>query len=168
MNLRPATPSDFPAVLALNAESVRFLSPLSEPRLRLLHEQATLHEVLEEQGEVVAFLLALREGADYDSLNYRWFASRYPHFLYIDRVVVSQRLQARGAGTALYERAFAYATDTGVPLLTCEFDLDPPNPVSARFHARFGFQEVGRQAVSGGAKQVSLQAALLRPDRGRP
>ena len=115
--------------------------------------------MLEEDGHVVAFLLALREGAAYDSVNYRWFSARYARFLYIDRVVVSQQLQASGAGSALYRNAFAHAAATEVPWLTCEFDVEPPNPVSERFHAKFAFREVGRQTVQNGKKVVSLQAA---------
>jgi predicted GNAT superfamily acetyltransferase len=59
----------------------------------------------------------------------------------------------------LYETVFAYARANNFPVLACEFDIDPPNPQSAQFHARFGFTEVGRQAVAGGSKRVSLQAA---------
>jgi predicted GNAT superfamily acetyltransferase len=33
--------------------------------------------------------------------------------------------------------------------------------VSAAFHARFGFREVGTQWVRGGVKRVSLQEAAL-------
>jgi len=159
MKIRPASPADFPSVLALNEESVQFLSPLTAERLLQLHEQAALHQVVEDEGQVVAFLLAFRDGARYDSVNYQWFASRYASFLYIDRVVVSQRLQAKGAGSALYRQAFAFAATAGMPLLTCEFDVEPPNPISERFHARFGFHEVGRQLVANGKKVVSLQAA---------
>lgn len=42
-----------------------------------------------------------------------------------------------------------------------EYDLDPPNLSSQRFHARFGFAEVGRQQVAGGRKHDSLQAARV-------
>lgn len=161
MQIRLATPTDFPSVLALNAESVRFLSPLSSERLTHLHEHAAIHEVVENEGAVIAFLLAFREGAPYDSVNYQWFAGRYARFLYIDRVVVSQRVQAKGAGTALYQYAFAHAAAEKVPMVTCEFDLDPPNPISERFHAKFGFREVGRQLVAFGKKLVSLQAAQV-------
>ena len=43
-----------------------------------------------------------------------------------------------------------------MPLITCEFDIDPPNPVSAHFHARQGFREIGRRQLDGG-KTVSMQ-----------
>jgi hypothetical protein len=161
MILRPAGPADFGAVLALNEESVQFLSPLSQERLEQLDAEAELHSVIESDGAVCAFLLAFREGADYDSVNYRWFQRRYQRFLYVDRVVVSRRMQGRGAGAALYRHVFAHAAATSVPVVTCEYDVDPPNEVSERFHARFGFREVGRQRVAGGSKAVSLQASVV-------
>ena len=159
--IRAAAPADFPAILALNAESVHFLSPLDAPRLQHLHAQAAYHRVVEIDGVVAAFLLALREGADYASPNYRWFAQRYREFLYIDRIVVSTMQQGQGLGALLYEDLFAFARTSGVTRMTCEFDLEPPNPASARFHARFGFREVGTQRLAGGRKQVSLQARTL-------
>lgn len=161
MKTRSASSNDFEAVLALNRESERFLSPLTMERLYLLHSAANLHEVLEVEGEVVAFVLALREGASYDSVNYRWFIDRYERFLYVDRVVVSAAQHGRGLGRVLYESVFSRARATSVPVVTCEFDLDPPNRASEHFHRAFGFAEVGRQWVAGGKKQVSLQAASV-------
>ena len=159
--IRDAVPADFPAILALNAESVHFLSPLDAARLQHLHAQAAYHRVLDIDGRVGAFLLALREGVDYDSPNYRWLAQRYDEFLYVDRVVVGMTQQGRRLGAQLYEDLFAFARASGIVQVTCEFDLDPPNPASARFHARFGFREVGTQWLGGGKKQVSLQARVL-------
>jgi uncharacterized protein len=159
MKIRAACRSDFDAVLALNHESERFLSPLAMERLVQLDAQAELHQVLELQGKVVAFVLTLREGASYDSPNYRWFVARYPSFLYVDRVVVSASRHGEGMGRALYDVVFTHARATGVPWVTCEYDIEPPNPESERFHRQSGFKEVGRQFVAGGVKQVSLQAA---------
>jgi predicted GNAT superfamily acetyltransferase len=156
--LRDATPADFPAILALNEAFVAVLSPLDGARLARLHAQAALHRVIERDGRIEAFLLAFREGADYDSPNYRWFAQRYPRFLYVDRIVVAGSTQARGAGSRLYRELYALAVHDAVPLITCEFDVEPPNPASERFHARLGFREVGRQQLHGGRKTVSLQA----------
>lgn len=155
---RDATAADFPAILALNEAFVSVLSPLDVERLARLHVQAALHRVIEHDGRVEAFLLALREGADYDSPNYRWFAQRHARFLYVDRIVVAGNTQARGAGNRLYRDLHALALRDDVPLITCEFDIEPPNPASARFHARLGFREVGRQQLDGGRKTVSLRA----------
>lgn len=165
MQIRPATPSDFPAVLALNAESVHFLSPMNDERLAMLADEAEAHWVVAHAGRVCAFLIAFREDATYDSVNYRWFCLNYPKFLYIDRVVVSSETQGRGFGAALYKAVFARAQSSAVPVVTCEFDIDPPNPISANFHAKYRFSEVGRQIVANGTsgtkgtKTVSLQAA---------
>ena len=164
MTLRPATPRDFATILALNLESERFLSPLTPQRLAQLHEQADLHQVIEEGQQVVAFVLALREGQDYDSPNYLFFATRYERFLYVDRVVVAAAAQGRRLGRVLYEAVFVHAARSQLPWVTCEYDIEPPNPASERFHRGFGFAEVGRQSVADGKKQVSLQAAPIRSD----
>ena len=159
--VRAATAADFPAILALNEESVHFLSPLTAERLELLDGQSAAHRVVEAGGVVAAFLLAFREGSAYDSVNYRWFAARYERFLYIDRVVVSRAHQGRGLGALLYGDLFDIARRTQAGCVTCEFDVEPPNEVSRRFHARYGFEEVGSQSVGGGAKRVSLQRVVV-------
>ena len=167
MFVRAATLADFPTCVALNETFVRFLSPLTMLRLGELHRQAALHLVVEHEARVIAFLLGFREHASYDSVNYQWFERRYAQFLYVDRVVVEGAAGIRGAGTLLYKHVFGLARGSGVPCVACEIDVDPPNPVSQRFHTRFHFQEVGRQMVAGGSKMVSLQMAptvpLFRP-----
>jgi predicted GNAT superfamily acetyltransferase len=167
--LRDAQAADFPRVLALNEESVRFLSALTPERLALLHGEAAYHRVLVQGGQVQGFLLAFREGASYDSPNYRWFADRYPRFLYIDRIVIGGPAQGRGAGKRFYEDLFAFARAGGTGLVTCEIDTDPPNPVSRRFHEQQGFREVGSQRYGVHQKRVSLQAYFLpNPSRVAP
>ena len=165
--IRDAHAADFAAILALNAESESFLSALDEKRLCLLHAWSAYHRVVEHAGSVVAFLLAFREGAPYDSPNYTWFAGHYRQFLYIDRVVVAATQQGRGIGALLYDDIVAFAAAAGIAQLTCEFDLEPPNPASARFHARYGFREVGRQWIDEGRKQVSLQLRAIKPAAAR-
>ena len=161
--IRDAGTADFPAILALNLESERFLSPMDLLRLQHLHDAAAYHRVVEVDNHVVAFLLAFREGADYDSPNYRWFAGRYPRFLYVDRVVVAASEQGKRLGAALYDDLFAFAKREGIASVTCEFDIDPPNEASRRFHARYGFREVGTQWVADGKKRVSLQESAGPP-----
>lgn len=155
--IRNITSDDFPSILALNAESVGFLSPLDAARLQHLHAQATYHRGIAQQGRIVAFLLAFRENADYDSANYRWFAQRYTRFVYIDRVVVDRAQQGLGFGAALYDDILGFAANAGVTQLTCEFDIEPPNPASLKFHQRYGFHEVGTHWLGGNKKRVSLQ-----------
>ena len=161
--LRDALAADFSQIMALNDASVHFTSPMDLARVTQLHEHAAYHRVLTCDGVVLGFLLAFREGAAYDSPNYQWFEREYRRFLYIDRIVVSAEARGVNLGTRLYEDTFAFAAAAGVTRVTCEYDLDPPNPVSERFHRRHGFREVGRQWLGGGKKQVSLQLREVPP-----
>lgn len=163
--VRPAEPGDFDEILRLNEESVHFLSPLTREKLEHLHDEAETHKVIVgSDGKVYAFCLTFREGADYDSVNYRWFSDRYKNFLYVDRVVVDVNHQASGLGRLLYDDVFMHAKETGVPMVTAEIDIEPPNPVSLKFHRRYGFREVGVQKVAGGKKSVSLQISEIQKD----
>jgi predicted GNAT superfamily acetyltransferase len=158
--IRDVTDDDLPSILRLNTEFERYLSPLTAGRLRELHAAAAYHRMMAAAGRIEGFLLALREGARYDSPNYGWFARRYPSFLYIDRIVVDAAAQGRGVARTLYADLVAVARGAGLPLLACEFDLEPPNEASARLHRRLGFAEAGRQRLPGG-KVVSLQVLRL-------
>ncbi len=156
--IRPATLEDYEQILKLNEESVHFLSPLTKERLTNLHQQSEILKVVEENGVVEAFVLAFREGKDYDSVNYIWFENNYDKFLYVDRVVVSARKQNSGLGKLLYEEVFKHAKLIDTPVVTAEIDIEPLNIISLKFHEKFGFKEVGKQSVAGGKKTVSLQA----------
>jgi uncharacterized protein len=160
--IRNVTEADFGTLLRLNLESEHYLSPLSLPQLQSLHAQAWYCRVIGVEARVLGFLLALKEGSDYKSVNYRWFAARYVQFLYIDRVVIDSSARGQHFGVRLYEDLFADARSAGLKRITCEFDTEPPNEASRRFHERFGFREVGRQQAGLG-KTVSLQALTMNP-----
>ena len=163
--IRDATPHDFAAILALNLAFEHFLSPMDAPRLALLHSQASYHRVVERGGEVVAFLMAHREGTGYDSDNYAWFSRRYPRFAYIDRVVVGAQAQGLGVGQQLYHDVCAWALAQGAPCVVLEFESDPPNAASERFHGKMGFSHVGFHTVGkseqGAGKRVNMQLKAL-------
>lgn len=167
MRIRPAAADDFPAILAMNEESVDVLAPLSLARLQLLDSRASCHRVALDRDEVAGFLLAFGSDADHDSVNFYWFAARYASFLYVDRVVVRAARRGSGVGSLLYDDLFAFARDGGYERVACEIDAEPPNPRSERFHERFGFHVVGSQQVeyvAGRTKLVSLRCAeLARP-----
>jgi predicted GNAT superfamily acetyltransferase len=158
-SIRAAASADHAAILALNLESENLLSPLDAARLQQLDAQAAYHRVVCDGDDVAGFLLAFREGADYDSPNYLWFGQRYPTFLYVDRIVIAASHQGRQLGRLLYEDLFAFARAHGIDTVACEFYVQPLNEASQRFHARFGFGEVGTQWVADGRKKVSLQVA---------
>lgn len=161
MLIRDASADDFAQILQLNEESVHFLSPLTLARLEALHAEATYHRVIDVDGKIAGFLLAFREGETYDGSNYVWFTEHFDQFLYVDRVVVSKNFQGQGVGNRLYEDIFAFARRHGVARITCEFDVDPPNDASRRFHERYGFSEVGTRSYGDVVKQVSLQMVAI-------
>jgi len=164
MRILPVTSEHFAAILALNEASVEVLAPLSAARLELLDSLASFHRVAlgDDTDGVIGFVLAFGSDVRHDSVNFRWFAARYPSFLYVDRVVVASDRRGTGVGRALYEDLFAFARRAGYERVTCEIDADPPNPASERFHDGFGFREIGAQQVEyvvGKPKRVSLRAA---------
>jgi predicted GNAT superfamily acetyltransferase len=109
-------------------------------------------------GQVAAFLMGFRKGDDYDGVNFVWFARRYSDFVYVDRIVVAPDFRGRKLADRLYDDFESFARARAIPHLTCEVNVEPPNPVSLRFHARRGFQEVGREAYAG-----KIVAMLHRP-----
>jgi predicted GNAT superfamily acetyltransferase len=114
-----------------------------------------------DDGRLAAFLIALGPGIAYDSENYRWFEGRGAQHLYVDRIVVDAAARSAGLGRRLYAEVFALARAEGLAEVTCEVNVDPPNPRSLAFHARLGFEEVGRQRTKGGSVEVALLAASV-------
>ena len=160
--IRNTEPSDFAAIIDLNASEVQHTSPMDEHRLGALHTLSAYHRVATVDGVVAAFLLAMQDHASYRNDNFEWFASRYERFLYVDRIVVSSAFQGRKLGSLLYNNLFAFARNEGIPLITCEFNIVPPNEPSRIFHDKFGFEELGTQWLDEGTKQVSLRAATVK------
>lgn len=161
ITIRQAAKEDFENILALNEELVQYLSHLTMEKLEHLYNEAAIHLTVEEEGKFAGFLLGFREDAAYDSINYTWFESHYPKFLYVDRIVITPDTQSGGLGSALYREVFRIAQESDVPVVTAEYNVMPPNVISEKFHDRFGFKEVGRQKTADGEKIVSLQVATL-------
>ena len=147
-------------LLGLNNAHAVELSWLEPGRLRHLVAAAFLAKRI---GEVDAFLLTFDQDADYDSPNFLWFRSRYPRFVYVDRIVVAARARGRGLARRLYLDLFDHALGAGHERIVCEVNASPPNPASDAFHAGLGFTEVGTAAMHGGRKIVSYLARQLAP-----
>ena len=108
----------------------------------------------------MAFLLVLGPDCDYDSVNYQWFDQRYDDFAYIDRIVVRDGSRGQGLGTILYEDLFAWAISQKIQNIVCEYNAEPLNEASRKFHKALGFQEVSLEMI-GQAKRVSMQLRVL-------
>jgi predicted GNAT superfamily acetyltransferase len=154
-----AEEGDFEQIVGLNDAVVQHTSAMGVERLRELDRLSCFHKVAVVDGRVAAFLLAMREDALYPNDNHAWFAARFPRFVYVDRVVVGSDFAGQSIGSLLYRELFGYARSHGVGVVTCEYNIQPPNIASQRFHDKFGFKEVGTQWVAEGTKKVSLQAS---------
>jgi uncharacterized protein len=145
-------------LLALNNAHAQELSWLEPERLTHLIAQAFVASRI---GCIEAFLLTFDQDADYDSPNFLWFRSRYPRFVYVDRIVVAPSARGRGHARRLYDDLFQHALCCGHERVVCEVNREPPNPASDAFHATLGFTEVGLAAIHGGSKTVRYLAREL-------
>ncbi len=153
--LQPLADADLEAVHALNERAVPAVNSVPPQALLTLRRQAECVLTAHLGGELAGFLELLGPNADYDSPNYLWFRTRYPQFLYVDRVVVAAAARRQGIARLFYREAWSRASRRAAPL-ACEVNLEPPNPQSMALHRELGFREVGRQSTEGGAKTVCL------------
>jgi uncharacterized protein len=140
--LRDLTRADWPRLLQLNLASERELSALDEQRLQWILSLAQRAIGVDRDGEIAGFALAVAPGTSYDSENYRWFASRFDRFLYLDRIVVAESERRHGFGSQLYDAMEAAARPW--ERMVCEVNVRPANPASLAFHTGRGYIELGR------------------------
>ncbi|HEY2719895.1 MAG TPA: GNAT family N-acetyltransferase [Solirubrobacteraceae bacterium] len=159
MIVRELTVADHPRVIELNQASVVELSPLDEQRLRYILALAHRSLVVEQDGEVLAFALAVAPGTDYDSRNYIQLAKQFERFLYLDRVAVAASARRHGFGAALYDAMEASAVPFG--RMVCDVNIEPLNEASLAFHQARGYEPVG-QLEHGDVKTVVLLSKELR------
>ena len=159
--IRQTQVSDFQHILDINATEEDNTSRIDLARIAQLDSWSDYHRVVVVEDEIIAFLLVMSQASNYDGDNFRWFVERYARFLYVDRIVVDRTFARRGIGSALYGDLIQFAANQGWSTLCCEINVSPPNPVSHGFHARFGFQEVGRSSKAGAPKVVSYQVAEI-------
>ena len=146
------------ALLALNNAHAQELSWLEAERLEYLISEAFLARRI---GRLDAFLLAFDQDARYDSPNFIWFRTRYPRFVYVDRIVVAPSARGRGCARRLYDDLFEHTARAGHDRVVCEVNKTPPNPASDAFHAALGFVEVGSDSVHGGSRTVRYLSHTL-------
>ena len=157
LNIRNVRPDELPYLLRLNQANLPHVGSISMRAMQHLQNQAVYFRVAEYNGQATGFLIALEPRADYGSLNFLWFKKSYPNFVYIDRIVIAAEARRKGVAFALYRNLEDFAAQRHIPLMTCEYNLKPPNEISRQFHQRYGFREAGTQETENGKKTVSLQ-----------
>ena len=165
--LRELTPADIPQLVELNNDAYPAVPIVDEDEFAMLTAVCSLtlvavHEA--DPGDPIAFVLTVDPGADYASENYKYFEARDSDSLYIDRIVVGEEQRGSGLGRILYGAVFERAREDGRTEVTCEVNIQPPNPESLAFHDRMGFSRVGTQSTKGGSIVVALLAAPVGAD----
>lgn len=163
--VRPLTADDAVTLVPLNDAAAPAVPLTSAADLARLIELSSLALAAQRDDTIVGFIIAISPGADYDSENYRFFESRTTDHLYVDRIVIDEQERGSGLGSALYDAVFDAARRDGRAEVTCEVNLDPPNPRSMAFHERLGFVRVATQETKAGTVTVALLAASVASDR---
>ena len=152
--------SDIDAALELNNLNAPAVGEIDRTQLEFLIEHS-LYSFAIGADMLHAFCITFAPGAPYTSVNYQWFSQNYSEFVYLDRIVVSEKMRNNSLGAKLYAAVEQrMIKDRCAPILTCEVNLNPPNIGSIRFHNRIGFREVCQQDSKPGLT-VSLLAKNL-------
>ena len=159
--LRRPEENEMKMLYSLNQSEIPHVNDLSLEEFLSLSKKSIYLKVATLEEKIAGFLMGFDETADYKSLNFLWFKARYPHFFYIDRIVVSRDFRRQRIGRTLYQDV-EQVTQSTSGLITTEVNLNPPNPESLKFHLEFGFKEVGRQNTEAGKKTVCLMTKDLK------
>lgn len=156
-------PDDVNTLIDINNRAVPHVNRLNEADLRSILAQTCFAKKVEQGDQIAGFLLVLGPGQPYLSPNYQWFAHRFDHFAYVDRIVVHESSRGAGVGQMLYQALHDYCGQEQIGRICCEVNIRPENPGSAAFHQSWGFASVGTQETEGGTKQVDLLVKKLKP-----
>lgn len=159
--IRDATERDEAFILALNAASTPAVSEMTYDDYRDILGWSHCILVAEREEAPCGFLILIGPGSAYDSDNYRWFEERFDSHLYIDRIAITEHARGQGVGRAFYEEAARIAARTGDRRLTCEVNVDPPNPQSMAFHERLGFHQRETRMSRSGKVVAMLELPLV-------
>ena len=159
-NLRNVKIDDLKDIIEINDESIPAVNTVSLMQFKsFLRDSIYFKVVTNRSQKICGFLLVLPSGLEYDSLNYKWFSSRYEKFAYIDRIAISKNWRNKGMGKSLYTDLENTLKDYN--LIACEFNVIPLNLVSKQFHESLDYENVGFQLTENGTKKVSLMTKKI-------
>ena len=138
----PYLTSDLEEIWNINQENIPEVGDVPNvDRLKKLIDWSS-HLIVVRDNDISGFIILMREGQNYDSLNYKFFNSQSFPFLYVDRIAIKDGHRRKGLGRMIYEKTIDIAKELNVPTC-CEVNTIPRNDPSLAFHDSFGFKEVG-------------------------
>ncbi len=161
ITIRDAQREELEYLYKVNQAHTPNVGSISFQRMQHLYKEAACFKVAEVGKAFAGFIIAFTPDADYDSPNFLYFKREYERFLYLDRIVVLEEYRRNRVGTAFYDAMAAYVKEHNLEVLTCEYNLRPPNEISRRFHESYGFREVDIQETEEGRYTVSLQVKYI-------
>ena len=142
--LRNTLEDDLSEIFHINEASIPAVNTVSIEEFKWFLSKKTYFKcAMDEDRNICGFLLVLPPGIDYESLNYKWFSSRYEKFAYIDRIAISKNWRNKGMGKSLYTDLENTLKDYN--LIACEYNVKPLNQVSKQFHESLDYENVGFQ-----------------------
>ena len=131
------------SIYDLNQANTPKVGPLeSINHLKKLIELSAYNLLVQDDDEIVGFIICMREGSAYGSENYKFFVQKLKKFLYVDRVAIDEQYRRVGLGQAIYENIFIHAAKNDLPI-ALEVNTQPVNQPSLNFHEKMGFDKVG-------------------------
>jgi len=153
--LRDVIHSDLDSIVSINESAIPAVNYVSLKEFEWFLDRKLYFKIAEAtNGITCGFLLVLPSGLEYKSLNYKWFSGRYDNFAYIDRIVIIDEFKENGIGKSLYLDLEKNISE--YELIACEFNIEPPNPISKKFHESLNYENVGYQLTENETKKVSL------------
>lgn len=148
-------------VIKINIAGQPGVCALSREQIEAHLTHARFFKVAILAGECIAYVIAYDHQQLYDGDEFIWFKRNIDQpFLYIDQIAIAPTYQGQGLGGRIYAALKQIATNLHYKYLTCEVNLEPPNPISLKFHYHHGFT-TQEEMVASDARRVALLATTI-------
>ena len=93
---QPISDQDLNDIWSINQDNIPEVGSVPNlTRMKALVDWSS-HVIVVRSEEVVGFIVLMREGETYDSLNYDFFNSKDDPFLYVDRIAIKDTYRRQG------------------------------------------------------------------------
>ena len=130
------------------SDNILKLNELNKPALGAIINLDNLIKLYNQSAFVIcvfkskiltSFAIVMDESSTYKSPNYLYFKNKFPKFLYVDRIAVTQKHQRKGIGSLIYSEIFQLGIKMNAPIC-CEVNTKPLNQKSLNFHKKNNFR----------------------------